>query len=368
MQMTKSHFLQARLRAAFVPMPAIAVSAAALVLVLISWAALRLGGGIATVAFSTGSVVLACTYAMRLAQRSSLLQQEILQLRQARARDEAASSAKDQFLAHMSHEIRTPMTSILGFADVLMEPDHTASERCEALQAIRRNASHLFELINNVLDLSKIQAGQMSVERLKCDLPELIQAAISLTRQALLDKGLSFRVVTDGPIPQKIYTDPLRLRQILVNLIANAARFTKRGGVELRIGCRHSGVKGNHSVVSFAVTDTGIGMTPEQVSRLFHPFAQADESTARRFGGTGLGLAISKSLAGLLGGDISVSSTPEAGSTFAVEIDGGSIDGVSMIDALPDDQPAGAIEAGTEGLDACADGFCWSRTAPTIRG
>lgn len=292
-----------------------------------------------------GGVILACAEALRLFRNARRLEQEIERLRQAKALDEAASSAKDQFLAHMSHEIRTPMTSILGFADVLMEPDHSCAERREALQTIRRNASHLFELINNVLDLSKIQAGQMSVERLSCDLPELVQAAISLTRQALHDKKLSFRVVTDDPIPQQIRTDPLRLRQILVNLIANAARFTERGGVELRISCRRTGSDGNNATMRFAVTDTGIGMTSEQVARLFHPFAQADESTARRFGGTGLGLAISKSLAGLLGGDIIVTSKLNSGSTFTVEIDGGCIAGAVMIDALPDDQLASPSDA-----------------------
>ena len=238
----------------------------------------------------------------------------------------------------MSHEIRTPMTSILGFADVLMEPDHAPAERGEALQAIRRNASHLFELINNVLDLSKIQAGQMSVERLNCDLPELIQAAALLTRQALLDKGLNFRVVTDGRFPKKF--TPIRCASSdpgEPDRERRAVHRARRRRVADR--SRQTARNANGSIVSFAVSDTGIGMTSEQVSRLFHPFAQADESTARRFGGTGLGLAISKSLAVLLGGDISVTSTPEAGSTFSVEIDGGPLDGVAMIDALPEDQP-----------------------------
>lgn len=287
----------------------------------------------------------ASTCAWRLNVRLARKELENQELRLARVRDEAAAIAKDQFLAHMSHEIRTPMTSILGFADVLLEPDQSQAERDEALHSIRRNASHLTELINNILDLSKIQAGQMSVERLTCNLPELIQLAICLTRQALLDKGLAFRVMNDGPLPTEIQTDPLRVRQILVNLISNAGKFTERGQIELRVRCRPAEDAGGNSAIQFIVKDTGIGMTPLQVTRLFQPFAQADESTARRFGGSGLGLAISKSLAGLLGGDIRVQSEPGVGSRFTLEIDAGRIDGVAMIDAIPDQPAASPVAA-----------------------
>ena len=295
-----------------------------------------------------GSAVLTWVEIVRARRAIHYLKRENLELNRAKARADSASCAKDQFLAHMSHEIRTPMTSILGFADLLIEPHQTPSERLDALLTIRRNASHLSDLINNVLDLSKIEAGQMSVERLACDLPELIHAASGLTRQALVDKELSFRVVNEGPIPRQIQTDPLRVRQILVNLITNASRFTERGGVELRVGCRQTSQAADGCVVWFAVIDTGIGMSEEQLSRLFQPFAQADESTARRFGGTGLGLAISKSLATLLGGNIAVQSEPGRGSTFTVEINGGRLDGIPMIDQMPDDRATSVREASTE--------------------
>jgi signal transduction histidine kinase/CheY-like chemotaxis protein/HPt (histidine-containing phosphotransfer) domain-containing protein len=291
---------------------------------------------------AVGAAACAWNFRARLARS----ERENNELRGARARDEAAGLAKDQFLAHMSHEIRTPMTSILGFADVLLEPDQTPAERTEALESVRRNASHLSDLINNVLDLSKIQAGQMPVGRVACNLPELIHSAICLTRQTLSEKGLGFRIIIDGPLPGEIQTDPLRVRQILVNLISNAGKFSQRGQVELRVGCRSASAPGGNCAIQFIVKDTGIGMTAQQVSRLFQPFAQADESTARRFGGTGLGLAISKSLAGLLGGDITVQSEPGVGSTFVVEIDGGPIEGVPMIDTLPE-QPAACPKPST---------------------
>ena len=285
-----------------------------------------------------GIVSLACFQICRSRRCCKELEGSNQALLQAAARAEAASGAKDQFLAHMSHEIRTPMTSILGFADLLIEPQQTASDRHDALLAIRRNASHLSDLINNVLDISKIEAGQMSVERIASDVPELICAASCLTRQALIDKGLGFRVIVDGLIPRQVQTDPLRVRQILVNLIANAGRFTECGEVELMVSYRPASERGASCTLCFAISDTGIGMSPEQISRLFQPFAQADESTCRRFGGTGLGLAISKSMAALLGGDITVRSEPGRGSTFMVEIDGGCVDGVEMIDNISRDE------------------------------
>ena len=275
---------------------------------------------------------LACLWRRQLFQ----LQQKVLLLECQVARSQAANLTKDQFLANVSHEIRTPMTSILGFAEVLLEPEQAPIERDDALQAIRRNASHLSDLVNDILDLSKLEAGQMSVERVRCDLPQLVHDAGCLARQGLLDKGLTFTITADGPIPRQITSDPLRVRQILVNLLTNAGRFTERGGVELRVSCARDNVAGRGCVVRFTVIDTGIGMSPRQIARLFQPFAQADESTARRFGGTGLGLAISKSLATILGGNVTVRSEPGAGSAFTVEMDGGSIDGVEMLDRIPE--------------------------------
>jgi len=273
--------------------------------------------------------------------RTGQLRRSNDELKSAKATAEQANRAKDQFLANMSHEIRTPMTAILGFADIVLEPDQTVSDRHDSLQAIRRNARHLSELINDVLDISKIEAGQMTLEKIPCDLPQLIAQTAALVRPRVTDKGLEFRLVCDGPVPRQITTDPLRLRQILVNLIGNAQKFTEKGGIELRVYCQMPAKTGASCMVQFSVTDTGIGMSPPQMDRLFRPFTQADASTTRRFGGTGLGLSISKSLAKLLGGDIVARSQPGAGTTFTVTIDGGSVEGVEMLSALSESQLLG---------------------------
>ncbi|HSZ56121.1 MAG TPA: ATP-binding protein [Tepidisphaeraceae bacterium] len=253
------------------------------------------------------------------------------ELARAKAEAERANRAKDHFLANMSHEIRTPITAIVGFADVVLEPDQTLSDRHDLLQVIRRNARHLLDLINDILDVSKIEAGQMSVEKIPCELHQLVAEAVSLVRPRVSEKGLELKVVFDGAIPRKIQTDPLRLRQILVNLIGNAQKFTEQGSIELRVSSEvHRKEKGNCKV-RFSVTDTGIGMTPEQATRLFKPFTQADGSTTRRFGGTGLGLSISKSLANLLGGDVDVISRAGWGSTFTAVIDGGPAESIEMV-------------------------------------
>jgi signal transduction histidine kinase/CheY-like chemotaxis protein len=256
--------------------------------------------------------------------------------------------ANESFAAYLAHEIRTPMTSILGFAEVLLEPESRAAEWRDALQSIQRNSRHLLELINDLLDYSKINAGQMTVEPAACELPDLIIQLVELTRPAILNKGLEFRLTLDGPVPRQIRTDPLRVRQILVNLIANATRFTEQGSIELRIGCR-SGANGQ-GILRFAVNDSGIGMTADQVAHLFRPFAQAESSIERRFGGTGLGLTIARSLARLLGGDIAVESAPGRGSTFSVEIAAGPTIGAPTIDHLalpePGEDPSNAEETG----------------------
>ena len=267
-------------------------------------------------------------------QRTTQVRRSNEELQKAKAAAEKANRAKDHFLANMSHEIRTPMTAILGFADMMLEPDQTLSDRHDSLLAIRRNARHLSDLINDVLDISKIEAGQMSVEHIPTELPQLIAQTVSLVRPRVTERGLEFKLVFEGPLPRQIRTDPLRLRQILVNLIGNAQKFTDSGCIELRVYCQSAAKAGGNCVVRFSVTDTGIGMTPEQMAKLFKPFTQADTSTTRRFGGTGLGLSICKSLANLLGGDVTARSRPGVGSTFTVTIDGGCIDGVEMLSGL----------------------------------
>lgn len=267
----------------------------------------------------------------QVAHRTEELQRTNQQLTSAKDRAEAASQAKSNFLANMSHEIRTPMTAIIGYADMMLEPDQTISDRQDCLQVVRRNARHLVDLINDILDISKIEAEKMTVERVRASFPQLVLDVVSLMRPRAAEKELDLRMHFEGPTPEHIFTDPTRLRQILMNLTANAIKFTERGFIELVIQCTPAA---DSSLIRIAIRDTGIGMTPEQVSRLFQPFMQADNSMTRRFGGTGLGLAISKKLSRLLGGDVTVSSAAGVGSTFTVSLDGGPLDGIKMIEGL----------------------------------
>jgi signal transduction histidine kinase/DNA-binding NarL/FixJ family response regulator len=242
---------------------------------------------------------------------------------------EAANIAKSEFLANMSHEIRTPMTAIVGFADMMLKNNPEGPNHAECIQTIRRNASHLLELINEILDLSKIESGQMRIERIQCDLPNLLGEVVLLMKSRAEESGLTFKVSFSGVgIPRYICSDPLRLRQILVNLLGNAIKFTKTGGVEMNVCCDKDVAS---SVLRIKVRDTGIGMNAEQLGRIFQPFAQGEESTTRKFGGTGLGLTISRKLARLLGGDIGVISEVGVGSGFSVWIDGGPLNDADMI-------------------------------------
>jgi len=245
---------------------------------------------------------------------------------------ETANRSKSEFLANMSHEIRTPMGAILGFADMLL---HRSPEECTqagCVQIIQRNSLHLLELINEILDLSKVEAGQLKVERIPCDLRVLLSEIISLMRPRAAEKGLAFGVTFQGRIPHVIQTDPLRLRQILVNLVGNAVKFTQSGRIDLRVTDEGDG--GPNIVLRIDVSDTGIGMSKELVGRLFIPFTQGDASITRKFGGTGLGLTISRQLANLLNGDVTAISQPGIGSTFTMRVDGGPSAGVERLEGL----------------------------------
>ena len=246
---------------------------------------------------------------------------------------ENANRAKSSFLANMSHEIRTPMTAILGYSEMLMDPGQTQEEREKCVKTIRRNSEHLLAIINDILDISKIEAARMSVENIACDLPQIVADVIALTQPRATQKSLSFEVDLDGPIPRKVQTDPLRVKQVLVNLLSNAIKFTEKGHVRITLAREISYF--SHTI-RVEVSDTGIGMTPAQLDRLFQPFTQADNSTTRRFGGTGLGLTISRRLANLLGGDITVASAQGAGSTFTFTFNGGPREGVELLHDLND--------------------------------
>lgn len=258
------------------------------------------------------------------------VQKRTAELVTARDAAEAANRAKSDFLAKMSHEIRTPMTAILGYADLLREDALSANDREEHLTTIRRNGEHLLAVINDILDVSKIEAGKMTTERIEASPGEIVADVASLMRARAQEKQVSLTVEYEGPIPAVIKTDPTRLRQILVNIVGNAVKFTEKGSVRLGAKlCR--GENGEPDQMRFSVIDSGIGMSREQMDRLFAPFSQGDDSMARRFGGTGLGLTISRSLAQLLGGKLWFESEPGKGSQFYVTIDAGVLDGVEMV-------------------------------------
>ncbi|MCA1771341.1 MAG: response regulator [Halomonas sp.] len=232
----------------------------------------------------------------------------------ARKAAEDASQAKSEFLANMSHEIRTPLTAVLGFADLLMDRQLGESERLNYIQAVRRNGEHLLALINDVLDISKIQANKMHVEQLSCSLHQLVHETASIMQVRAHEKGLDFEVEYETPIPVHIHSDAMRVRQVLLNLLSNAIKFTRQGRVRLTARCFDPGTEGSR--VELAVSDTGIGLSEEDLGNLFQPFHQASPSTTREYGGTGLGLAICRSLAEALGGEIRASSKAGEGSTF----------------------------------------------------
>ena len=247
----------------------------------------------------------------------------------AAARD--ASRAKSEFVANMSHEIRTPMTAILGFADVLRE-SATDPQQIAAAETIRRNGRYLLDLINDLLDLSKIEAGKLELERIACSPRRMINEVVSLMRLRAEEKGLTLRVRFDGPVPAQIETDPTRLRQILINLVGNAIKFTEAGLVEVVVRTLPADDAHPRPRLRIDVVDTGTGIAPEQMERLFAPFSQGDASVSRRFGGTGLGLTICKRLTEMLGGAIGVESAAGSGSCFTITIGCGSLDNVFMLD------------------------------------
>lgn len=242
----------------------------------------------------------------------------------------AANQSKSEFLANMSHEIRTPMTAILGFTELLREECRESPAALDGIDTIQRNGNHLLEIINDILDLSKIESGKLEVERIACSPVQLVCEVMQLMQVRGTGKGLALKTEFQGPIPQRIQTDPTRLRQILLNLLGNAIKFTEVGTIRLVTELQQVADEGPK--LKFSVYDSGIGMTPEQMQKLFQPFTQADTSTTRKFGGTGLGLTISRRLAALLDGDISVTSTPGEGSCFCVTVGTGSLAGIALLE------------------------------------
>jgi len=230
-----------------------------------------------------------------------------------RRRAEAASRVKSEFLANMSHEIRTPMNAIIGFSGLALKTELSERQR-DYMAKIQASSRHLLALINDILDLSKIEAGKVTIEAAPFDLLDVIDNVASLVSQKCAEKGLELIVDVEPQVPQALVGDSLRLGQVLINYANNAVKFTEQGEITLRVRCLRS--QAGRALLHFSVSDTGIGLTTEQQSRLFRNFQQADGSTSRKYGGTGLGLAISRQLAALMGGEVGVQSQPGQGSTF----------------------------------------------------
>ncbi|MBN1910002.1 MAG: response regulator [Pirellulales bacterium] len=255
-----------------------------------------------------------------------------------RSRDaaEAANLAKSQFLANMSHEIRTPMNAILGFTALLRKgaDQGDEAERQDYLATIHKSGKHLLGLINDILDLSKIEAGKLEIQKVRCSPHEIIAEIVSVLRVRAQEKGLHLEYGWTGGVPETIQTDPDRLRELMMNLVGNAVKFTKHGQVQILVRLIDAE---SEPKMEIRVIDTGIGIARDKFERIFDPFSQADNSITREFGGTGLGLPICRRIAEALGGHISVESDLGRGSQFTVIVEAGSLEGVKILDSVPTD-------------------------------
>ena len=263
-------------------------------------------------------------------QRTAELVSTRDQARAAEAIADAANRAKSVFLATMSHEIRTPMTAILGYADLLMDPMLNPDSRKVYAATIRRSGEHLLGLINDILDLSKIEAGKVTLDIGRCHVAALLGDIASMLRPRAKERGIFFSMEFSGPLPETIATDSARLRQAIINLAGNAIKFTDQGGVRIVASFLPKDAKGQPAI-RVDVIDTGIGISEEILPRLFHAFTQGDASVTRKYGGTGLGLTISHHIARLLGGDLTVKSELGHGSAFTLVVPTGNLDGVPIL-------------------------------------
>ena len=225
--------------------------------------------------------------------------------------------------------LREALQAIIGYSDLLLDPEQTTDERVNCVSTIRRNADHLLTLIKDILDLSKIEADRMTVESIQCSPCQLVSDVASLMRVRATENNIDFHINYDSAVPSSIQSDPVRIRQVLINLAGNAIKFTQEGAVKVHVWSEE--LDGDNPTINFRVVDSGIGMNEEQKSRLFRPFTQADYSTTRKFGGTGLGLTISQTLVNLMGGEITVASVPGLGSCFEFSLPTGSLENIEII-------------------------------------
>lgn len=258
-----------------------------------------------------------------------IIEHRTSQMIAARKDAEEANNAKSQFLANMSHEIRTPLASVIGFAELMNDNVLDEVEARDAVSTIVRTGRHLLKIINDILDMSKIESNKIVLESVKIDLFELLNEIEILLQGQLQGNPVSFSIECQFPLPTHFLSDPTRVKQILINLCSNAIKFTKHGSVRLQVQCDRSA-----QLMLFTVVDTGIGIEKEKISGLFESFTQADSSTTRRYGGTGLGLNISKKLAEQLGGYIKVDSVVGKGSQFTAALASGSLLSESFVSSI----------------------------------
>lgn len=243
---------------------------------------------------------------------------DITEIIKSKTEAEEALRSKSEFLANVSHEIRTPMTGILGYVELLSKLPMDNKQK-QYLQAIKENASQLLELINDILDLSKIEANKMLLEESSFNLKDLVFSSVKIFEPAIKNKNLDFSIDITDDLPEKIISDSIKIKQILSNLVSNAIKFTPQGKIDIRV-YKGEILNGKKFELCIEVKDTGIGVPPNKIPLLFEPFVQADSSTTRKYGGTGLGLAICKKLVEILGGDIKVESEVDKGSKFMFKI------------------------------------------------